>query len=113
MDGKRGHFRRVSFTEREDRGFARTRGRRRAFGDHLRENRALHLARAIGNRPRLALDDPEFALFGDERGECRLPPGAGVGGDAEYATAASAPQRPPVPPREQRPPPGPHPPKRT
>src|SRR3546814_14348139 len=61
---------------------------------HLRENRALHLARAIGNRPRLALDDPEFALFGDERGECRLRLGAGVGGDAEYAIAAIDPQRP-------------------
>src|SRR3546814_4284341 len=60
---------------------------------HLRENRALHLARAIGNRPRLALDDPEFALFGDERGECRLRLGAGVGGDAEYAIAAIDPQR--------------------
>src|SRR3546814_5332128 len=59
MVGKRGHFRGVSFPEREDRGLARTRGRRRAFGDHLRENRALYLARAIGNRPRLALYDPE------------------------------------------------------
>src|SRR3546814_11164068 len=89
MDGKRGHFRRVSFTEREDRGFARTRGRRRAFGDHLRENRALHLARAIGTRPRLALDDPEFALFGDERGACRLHLAAGVGGGAELIGRAS------------------------
>src|SRR3546814_10831306 len=60
MVGKRGHFRGVSFPEREDRGLARTRGRRRAFGDHLRENRALYLARAIGNRPRLALHDPEL-----------------------------------------------------
>src|SRR3546814_4682950 len=80
---------------------------------HLRENRALHLARAIGNRPRLALDDPEFALFGDERGECRLRLGAGVGGDAEYAIAAIDPQRPAVTLGEMRLPPGQHRPKRT
>src|SRR3546814_4548083 len=52
--------------------------------------------------------DLEFALFGDERGECRLRLGAGVGGDAEYAIAAIDPQRPVVTLGEMRLPPGQH-----